>query len=186
MDQGDFAKGLSTASEGAGILRAALGEENDLTCTVRLNAARALTQLGRLDQAEREYREILEIRRRTLKPENLHLAVTIEALADVLNRRRQFTEALALAREARDKLSSTLGPDSWRIASNGRVLGAALTGLEQYPEAERILRDSYQSLYTKRGATHRTTLLTATRLASLYEAWGRTAAMKEWQARSQP
>jgi tetratricopeptide (TPR) repeat protein len=186
MDQGNFEKGLATAMEGATLLRESLGAENDLTCIVRLNAARALTQLGRLDQAEREYRDILEIRRRILQPDHLHTAVTVEALADVLNRQQKFPEAMARAREARELLQGSVGPDSWRIASNGRVLAAALTGLKRYGEAESILLDSYQALREKRGPTHRTTLLTATRLASLYEVWGKPGEAGEWQARSRP
>jgi eukaryotic-like serine/threonine-protein kinase len=186
MDQGDFEKGLATAGEGAALLRESLGEENDLTCIVRLNAARALTQLGRLDEAEREYRAILQIRRRTLKPDHLHTAVTIEALADLLNRQRKFPEALRLAREARGMLERNLEPGSWRIASNGRILGVALTGLAQFAEAEKVLEASYRTLLEKRGPTHRTTLLTASRLASLYEAWGRPESMRAWRAKSQP
>jgi serine/threonine protein kinase/tetratricopeptide (TPR) repeat protein len=186
MDLGDFAKGHANAHEAARILMASLGPENDLTCTARVNATRALTRLQRYDEAERELTEVLAIRRRTLQPDHLHLIVTIEALANNYNYQRQFAKALPLAREASDSYRRTLGPESWRIFSNGRVLGVALTGLGRYPEAEQVLLESHRKLVELRGPTQRTTLLTATRLAELYEAWGKPGQAKEWRARSQP
>ncbi len=180
MDRGDFEKGYATSHEGAEILRAALGEENDLTCIVRVNGARALTQLGRLEEAEREYRDILAIRRRTLPPTHLHVAVTLEALANTLNRREKFAEALPFALEARDLYLKSEAGDTWRSASHGRVLGSTLTGLERYEEAERVLLDSFAVLREKRGPTHRTTLSAAQKLATLYEAWEKPELARQW------
>jgi hypothetical protein len=186
MDRGDFEKGYATSREGSEILRSALGDENDLTCIVRVNGARALTQLGRLDEAEREYRDILAIRRRTLPATHLHLAVTLEALANTLNRRGRFSEALPLALEADDVYRKSEGTDPWRVASHGRVLGSTLTGLGRYPEAEKVLLDSFGVLERKRGKTHRTTLSAAQKLAALYEAWGKADLARQWQARGVP
>jgi eukaryotic-like serine/threonine-protein kinase len=186
MDRGDFEKGYTTSHEGSEILRAALGEENDLTCIVRVNGARALTQLGRLEEAEREYRDILAIRRRTLPATHLHVAVTLEALANTLNRREKFSEALPFALEARDLYSRSEAGDVWRSASHGRVLGSTLTGLERYAEAEQVLLDSFRVLNEKRGATHRTTLSAAQKLATLYQAWGKPDRAREWKARGEP
>jgi serine/threonine-protein kinase len=183
MDQGNFERGLATAQESVRVLLAALGVDNDLTCIARVNAARALTQLGRLEEAEREYRDVLRIRRRLLTPDHLHTASTLEALANVLNRRERYDEALALAQQANASYAKTMGADSWRIVANGRNVGSALTGLKRYPEAEKVLLESYRMLADKRGPTHVTTRSAAARLATLYEAWGKAPQAADWRAR---
>jgi serine/threonine protein kinase len=186
LDRGRFDEALATAQEGTDILRAALGEDHNLTNIARLNSARAHTQLGHLDVAESEYRVILAIRRRTLGAEDMALPLTMEALADVLNRKRKFVDAEAQAREARAGMERTVGRDHWRWAAASRTLGTALTGQKQFPEAERVLLESYDIMSRKRGPAHRTTLLTAQRLADLYEAWKRPTEAKIWQVRSTP
>jgi len=185
-ERGQHDKALASAQEGAGILRAALGEDHDMTNIARLNAARANVQLGNFAVAEREFRAILAIRRRTLNPENLSLPLTIDALADVLNREKKYADAETYAREARAGMEAAVGREHWRWANVSRTLGVSLTGQGKFAEAEPILLASYEVSVRKRGPTHRTTQLTAQRVADLYQAWGRQQPAQEWLAKSQP
>jgi serine/threonine-protein kinase len=181
FDQGKFEPALAAAQEGSDILRATLGDAHDTTNITRLNAARAHVQLGHLEVAEREFRDILAIRRQTLTSGNISFALTIDALADVLNRQRRFEEALGYAHEARESAEKAVGRDHWRWAAVNRTLGVALTGLARYAEAERILLDSFELMRRKRGHQHRTTLLNAQRLVELYQLSGQTTRAAEWQ-----
>lgn len=181
LDLGKFEQARTTAQEGTDILRAALGDEHDMTNIVRLNLARAYTQLGQFETAEREMRAIVEIRRRTTTPVNISLALTVDALADVLNRQGKFAAALPLANEARVATEKAVGRDHWRWAAVNRTLGVTLTGLRRYAEAEPVLIGSYELMRAKRGDHNRTTLLNARRLVELYQAWGKTAPAQRWQ-----
>jgi serine/threonine-protein kinase len=186
LDIGKYDAALASAQEATDILRGTLGDDHDMTCTVRQNAARAHTQLGHYSLAESEYRAILQIRRRTLAPDNMRLGITIDALADVLNREKKFVEAERYAREARAVINQAVGRDHWRWAGVGRTLGSALIGLKRYAEAEPILLDSYRVMSAKRGATNRTTLLIAQRLVELYTNWRKPAEANEWQLKLEP
>jgi serine/threonine-protein kinase len=181
FDQGKFESALAAAQEGAAILRATLGDAHDTTNITRLNVARAHTQLGHLEVAEREFRDIIAIRRRSNTSGNISFAATVDALADVLNRQHRYEEALGYAHEARDSTEKSVGRDHWRWAAVNRTLGATLTGLERFAAAEPILLDSYELMRRKRGDRHRTTLLNAQRLVELYQGWGKKAPAQVWQ-----
>ena len=55
----------------------------------------------------------------------------------------------------------------WLIASAQSNLGAALTALDRFDEAERELNEAYKTLLADRGQDHEKTKLTAARLAQL-------------------
>jgi hypothetical protein len=52
-------------------------------------------------------------------------------------------------------------------------VGACLTALGRFPEAETLLVRAHQGLLAALGPTHERTLETRKRLVSLYEAWGK-------------
>jgi hypothetical protein len=51
-------------------------------------------------------------------------------------------------------------------------VGACLTALRRFPEAETLLLRAHAALLASLGPTHDRTLETRRRLVSLYEAWG--------------
>ena len=62
-------------------------------------------------------------------------------------------------------------PDGhWRIAYTANDLGAALTAMAQYEDAETILQDSHRIITDKRGPDHPRTALAIERLAKLFAA----------------
>ncbi|MEO8063838.1 MAG: serine/threonine-protein kinase [Pseudomonadota bacterium] len=180
-EQGKFEPALAAAQEGSEILRATLGDAHDTTNITRLNLARAHAQLGHLGVAEQELRDIIATRRRTGTTDNISFAVTVDALADVLNRESKYAEALPHAREACASTEKAIGRDHWRWATVNRTLGVTLMGLKRYAEAEPVLLDSYELMRSKRGDGHRTTLLNAQRLVELYKSRGQTTRAAEWQ-----
>jgi tetratricopeptide (TPR) repeat protein len=186
LDLGKFEQALATAQEGADILRATLGDTNETTNITRLNAARARAQVGDLAIAESELRALIATRRQTLTTGNISFALTVDALADVLNRQRKYADALPQTREALEATEKTVGRDHWRWAAVNRTLGVALTGLGRYAEAEPILLESYGLMRRKRGDAHRTTLMNAQAVVELYKAWGQSTRVAEWQLKTGP
>jgi hypothetical protein len=59
--------------------------------------------------------------------------------------------ALDLAAQARESLAKSLGVDHWRTAWAGVLEGAALAALKRFPEAEPLLRESYDMLHKSAG-----------------------------------
>ena len=184
MDVGKFDQALASAREGTEILRAALGDTHDTTHIMRLNLARAHTQLGHLEVAEAEFRAILAGRREAGSTDNISFATTVDALADVLNKQGKFADAHRFAREARVSTEKAIGKEHWRWASVNRTLGMSLTGLGRFAEAEPLLLGSYDLMSARRGESHRQTLLTAKRIAEMYTGWKRPAQAREWQVRA--
>ena len=79
--------------------------------------------------------------------------------------RGQFAEAGTLLEEAVAARRKGLPAGAWQIAEAESALGACYAGLRRYPEAEPLLRSSYQTLRSLRGAGARETRRAASRLA---------------------
>jgi tetratricopeptide (TPR) repeat protein len=186
LDLGRFEQALASATEGADILRATLGDGNETTNITRLNASRARIQLGDLANAESELRALIATRRQLFNTTNISFALTVDTLADVLNRQHEYAEALKVAREAREAVGRTAGVDHWRWAAVNRTFGTALAGLGRYAEAEPILLESYELMRSKRGEQHRATSMVAQRVVELYTSWGKPERAAEWQAKIGP
>lgn len=62
--------------------------------------ARSYVQAGKLDRAEASYREALSIREKTLGPNHLDVAVSLNSLAELLRTQLRFGEAEPLLRRA--------------------------------------------------------------------------------------
>jgi serine/threonine-protein kinase len=184
MDVGKFDRALASAQEGTDILRASLGDGHDTTNVMRLNLARVHTQLGHLDVAEGQFRAIVALRREVGSTDNIAFASTMDALADVLNKQGEFSEAHSFAREARAAMEIAIGKEHWRWAGVNRTLGVSLTGLGRYAEAEPLLLDSYRLMNARRGESHRQTQLTAKRIVEMYTGWNRPAKVREWRVRA--
>ena len=72
-------------------------------------------------------------------------------------------------------------PGHWKTAKTQSILGAALTGLERFEEAERLLLDSQPRIEMDRGNRHRRNREAIQRIINLYEAWGKPVKAAEWR-----
>lgn len=91
-------------------------------------------------------------------------------LARVYLARRQPAAAEPLLRDALRIRRVTFPPDDWRVGVSESVLGAALTALGRYDEAETLLRHAQRVLKDVPGAQGQEAKATAARLAALDEA----------------
>ena len=70
--------------------------------------------------------------------------------------------------------------NSWLVAYAESALGASLTALERYVEAEELLLRSYPRIRDAQGDASPKTQVARRRLAELYAAWGRPERAREY------
>ena len=91
---------------------------------------------------------------------------------------RRYAEAEPLLREALDGQRTT-GPDTWRRYYTESLLGACLTGLGKYAEAEQVLRSGYKGVLARQNSMpfENREMLHEMRdsIGQLYRAWGKPA-----------
>ncbi len=150
--------------------RALYGSDHTDTSTVYHNLGIALEGRGELEDAEKHYREALRIREHLLAEGHSSIASTRAGLASVLVAVGRHEEAEELARKAFDTLRGP-SPDHWRTAYAQTVLGSALAGQSEFPEAEAMLLAGHQRLVAIKRPCDRYVLGAQQRLIDLYRGW---------------
>jgi eukaryotic-like serine/threonine-protein kinase len=100
-NRGDLRTAERLFREALAIDRSA-GEERLQTSTTLINLGRTLELAGRPRDAERYYREALDVRRRTLDPDHAYLASSALRLARLLRDQHRWADAEPFYREALD------------------------------------------------------------------------------------
>jgi len=141
--------------------------------TSKANLAKALQNIGQLEEAEQLSREALEGRRRVLKDDHRSTLFTMSDLGWILAEREKFDEAIALSREALDRRARLLGPDDPDTLQSMNVLARVLAMAGHYDEAEKLFLATIEKRKRVLGERHAFTLGTTTHLAAMYESTGR-------------
>ena len=129
------------------------------------------------------YRRALAILRRKLGDEHLGVGQGLAEMASLRLAQDRYAEAEEGIRHSSEILRKTLPVDSFWIARGEAVLGAALTGLGRYQEAEPLLVTSYAALRVRVGDRCHLTLEALDYLVELYEAWDKPEKAAEYRAR---
>ena len=163
--------------------RKALGENHPLVAVSLNSLSRVLREEGRYDEAAAALERALAIARPALGSEHQLTAIYTLNLASVQLARGEPGSAEALVREGLRVrwLSPHMVPnrrrifpeDDWSIGTIKSLLGAALTALARYREAETVLLESRRELEALSPTPRTDVRTTAVRLADLYTAWGR-------------
>jgi len=159
---------------------------------------------GDLNEAEGAYREALEIYRKTYTDDHVYLLSAPSRLGRVLLKKGEPRKAEPYLREALDKGIARgrkvkqrtrdgveLARYRTRLARHQVALGACVSQLGRYAEAERLLLDAHSILDDVLAQTpanvrvgQRKLLREARqRLVELYTAWGKPAQAAQWKAR---
>ena len=109
----------------------------------QVNLAMLLHDLGRLSEAEVQFRAGLETYGKALPPDHSFIAPALGGLGRVLVERGRAPEAIPLLRRAVQIAQATMPADSPTVAIARVSLAGALTAMRSYDEAESLLRDSY-------------------------------------------
>ena len=113
------------------------------------------------------------MRRRLFASDHPEIASSLMHVAIFQVATQHYQEAGISAHTAAEIYSKTMSPSSWRTAVAEAAGGAALTGIGQYPEAEKQLVRSYTLLSNDAGALPTYRALTRGYLQDLYRRWGR-------------
>ena len=164
-----------------------LGQDHFVTLQIQRVLARALAEVGRLDEAEALGKETLAALRRTKADQEGHgTARTQLYLARVLVEKGKTDEAEPLLQEAltffREDASSKSRPELAAQAENW--LGVIQLGRKAYPQAEALMlagSDRFFAPAVEMSPNERR--LAVGHIVHLYESWGKPAKAAEWQNR---
>ncbi len=101
------------------------------------------------------------------------VGTSLNNLASLLYHKGQYSEAEKLQQQAIAIYQKSLKPEHWMIQRSRSHLGACLSKLKRYREAEEQLLPAYAGLKAMRGDQHALTRKAVSRLIELYEAWGK-------------
>jgi len=172
--RGNLEEGERHLREALEINRRIYGEEHPSIALVLGNLCGVLHARGRLGEAEIACTRALEMSRRLIG-EHPRVAAKMVTLASVMIDQGRAVDAEPLLRRALAMYQGTLPSGHWRIADAESVLGACLTHLGRYPEAERLLVESYPTLRSDTPPGSRQSREARARLRALYLAWGKPA-----------
>jgi tetratricopeptide (TPR) repeat protein len=127
-----------------------------------------LTLAGEYEEADRDLNEGLAMRRRVLGENHPDVASSLMMLAHLEVAEHRYKEALDSAHRAAVMYTAALSATHWRTAFAESAEGAALMGLQRYPEAETLLNKSYEILAKNGGAPRSFQTLTQTYLETLH------------------
>jgi tetratricopeptide (TPR) repeat protein len=118
------------------------------------NLAETLKNEKRYPEAEKQLRDILATKLKTLGPDNRSTLVTKQNLAEVLTNEGKNAEAEQAARETFDRELRVLGPDHSDTLVTMEVLGESLKNEKRYPEAEKTYRETLDARRRVLGDDH--------------------------------
>jgi tetratricopeptide (TPR) repeat protein len=117
--------------------------------------------LGLSSEAQFHAQSALALRRKSLPPDHLDIAVSLHHCASAAAKMAQYAQAEALARESLDNCQKHFGLRNRTVAESLMTLGTALVAQGKFPDAEPVFRESakqHQELYgTKHTVTIRAT-----------------------------
>jgi tetratricopeptide (TPR) repeat protein len=168
-DRGEVETALATLREALDVYRKLFPEDHPDVAAVTNRIGFWLTLAGDYAAADRHLQEGLAMRRRLFGEGNPNVASSLENLAILQVATHQYSDALVSARSAVDIYTSALSASHWKTAIAESAEGAALTGLGNYPEAEKRLTHSYGILGKEVFAPAAFRALTQTYLDTLHQ-----------------
>jgi len=166
-DRNDFAGSEALFRQCMAIDRKALGENHPDFAIDLVHFSRTLLEEGKYDEAASDARQGIRIVEATSGRDHPVIAFGEIYLARVHLARHEPALAEPLLRDALRIRQRSFQPDDWRIAVARSVLGAALTALGRYEEAEALLLDAQRVLKDVPGAQAQEAEANRARLAAL-------------------
>ena len=167
LEKGDFAGAEPLLRRSLEIRRKQFGERNAGSLSAMHNLSVSLREQGRLDEAVAILTDAIAITRERLGDDNPNLARLNFQLGRVHLVRKDWPTAEPLLRDALRRQQQTLLPNDWRMAATKSALGAALTPLRNFEEADRLLKEAIAVLKDVPGRQGREAAAARERLAAL-------------------
>ncbi len=179
--QQKYGEALALLRETLAVYERVMGEDHPETLDVRHNIGLVLEGGRRLQEAEEVLRNARGRVFRTLGRESHEWIHCSHSLARVLVALGDGERAEPLLRELVEVAVRVLRDEDPLKAEVFRDLGRCLTGKGEYEEAERHLREAFERLERLDGIHPDRVKAVATRLAELYDAWGKRGEAAQWR-----
>ena len=176
-ERGDYAGSELLFRQCIAIDRKGLGDHHPDLAVDLVHFSKTLLELGKYEEAASAAREGLRITEATSGKDHPLIAYADIHLAEVDLARHDPSAAEPLLRDALRIRRRTFRPGDWRIGVPESALGAALTALGRYDEAEGLLLDAQRYIQDVPGEQGHEAEATRARLAALDAARGRPAAL---------
>ena len=134
--------------------KATFGPEHRYTYTVIGNLGVTLNSGDKIERATPYLRQAMEGRIKVLGEAHTRTLYSMCYLGVNLSRQGKKKEALELLDDAIAKAKANFPKDDWNIPDCMAWKGQALDYLEMYPEADKILEESYQLFLVAKGPDH--------------------------------
>ncbi|MCP3962360.1 MAG: serine/threonine protein kinase [bacterium] len=148
-------------------MRRRLGQEDIDLAKPMSNLATILMNLGKYEEAEEEYRRVLESRERVYGCESTDVATSLFSLGTLFYVRGDFEAAEAPLRKALGIRSQAFGPEHTKVASARSTLGRILHAQGRLEEAEEHFAAVPELLRKRLGEDHIQVAFTKRDLAAL-------------------
>ena len=172
-DRGNYAEAETLFREALAVRRKAMGQSHASLAVPLNNLAYPLREQGKYDEAVAALEEALALSVRAIGEDSPTVAHYRANLSRVYLAKGDAAQAVPLLRQSLAARLRAFGEDDWRVGMTKSLLGSALTSLERYDEAERLLLDARRLLKDVPGAQGREARATVTRLQTFYRASGR-------------
>jgi non-specific serine/threonine protein kinase/serine/threonine-protein kinase len=182
-DQGRNVAAETLFNETLQIRRRVLGSDHPETLSTMNNLALLFDRQDRYEEAEPLFVETLDVARRVLGADHVGTLVTMGNLGYLYVRQGRYDKAEPLLAEAVQGVRRSLPRVHLVTGFTFRKYGACLTKLHRYDEAEEQLLQAHDAVVASVGAEHREAVTVATKLADLYDAWGKSDKATEWRAK---
>jgi serine/threonine protein kinase/tetratricopeptide (TPR) repeat protein len=152
------------------------------------NLGSVLVREGRYDEADSLLREALEMNRRVLSPGNPEIGWTLVELGELRRLQGKLADAESLLREAMEIDRRALPAGNRNRIKASRALGATLSDLGRYEEAEALLLAAYDERQTEPleppgMSSVAGTRETIERLIELYDRWQKPQQATLWRSK---
>ncbi len=142
----------------------------DIAVTLR-SIGDLMMEIGNAKEAVQYHRESASMMRKTLGNEHAQLSSSLIGLGGALINGGDAAGAESHLQEAIAIREGLFPEGHWKIASARSNLGACMTALERFVEAEPLLLAGYNQVKQQKGDGHRTTRECLQRVVNLYESW---------------
>ncbi len=158
------------------------GEEDPRTLVAQTELGAFLRDIDRYDEADALFASALPAQRRVMGESNDQVLLSTYQYIGLLTRMERWDEALRESEWLVARIDAAL-PPSHPVTLLGHFrLGAALTGLARFDEAESALLESWRRLERVDGISPEWKAYVAEAAAVLYEKWGRADEATRWRA----
>ncbi len=171
-EKGEFQAAEPMYRQAIKIWKGAFGEKHPDVALGMHNLAILLRQKGDIDAAIPEYESAIEVYRHSMSLKHAKLSGALVAVGKMwLVDKQDPQRALPFLTEGVEIRQTHLPSDDWHIGSAQSLLGACLTELRQYEQAEQVLQAAVSTLEAHFGAEHRRVVEARDRLDALYRTW---------------